>query len=73
MARSTRGRRGTRVLRRLLSPVVQGVGLLKNVGKSSLRFASNVLRSTGKRVGKTVNGLRGKTRRTRRNRRSSRR
>ncbi len=63
MARSTRGRRGTRVLRRILSPVVQGVGLLKNVGKSSLKFASNVLRSTGRRVRKTANNLRGKTRR----------
>ena len=73
MARSTRGRRGTRVLRRLLSPVVQGVGLLKNVGKSSLKFAGNVLRSTGRRVGKTVNGLRGKTRRNRKNQSSRRR
>ena len=65
MARSTRGR-ATRVLRRILSPVVQGVGLLKNVGKSSLKFASNVLRSTGRRVRKTANNLRGKTRRNRR-------
>jgi hypothetical protein len=68
MARSTRGRKGTRVLRRLMSPVVQGVGLLKNVGKSSLKFASNLVRSTGRRVRKTANGLRGKTRRNQKSR-----
>jgi len=61
MARTTRGRKGA--IRRLLSPVVQSVGLLKNVGKSSLKFASNVLRSTGRRIRKTANNLRGKTRR----------
>jgi hypothetical protein len=73
MARTTRGRKTTRVLRRLLSPVVQGVGLLKNVGKSSLRFASNLVRSTGRRVRKTANNLRGKTRRSRKNQSSRRR
>ena len=64
MARSTR-RKSTRVLRRLMSPAIQAVGLLKNVGKSSLKFASNVIRSTGRRMGKTANGLRGKSRRNR--------
>lgn len=85
MARSTRGRKGFRLARRLLSPVQEGVGLIRNTGEAGLRagkkvfgaglgFAGNVVRSTGRRVNGAVGGLfgrKGSTRRkTRRNRRS---
>jgi hypothetical protein len=88
MARSTRGRKGFRLARRLLSPVQEGVGLLRNTGEAGLRagkkvfgaglgFAGNVVRSTGRRVNGAVGGLfgrgkKGSTRRKTRRNRSSR-
>lgn len=85
MARTTRGKgkRGFRLARRLLAPVGEGVGLLKNVGMSALKtgkkvfgagvgFAGNVVRSTGKRANGAFKGLLGR-RKTRRNRSRSRR
>jgi hypothetical protein len=84
MPRSTRGKRGKfNLMKRLLSPVEEGVGLLSDVGQSAFRrsknvlragvgFAGNTVRSTGKRANAAVGRLIGrKTRRnTRKNRRS---
>jgi len=81
MARTTRGKgKQFRLARRLLSPVGESVGLLKNVGMSALKtgkkvfgagvgFAGNVVRSTGKRANGAFRGLLG-SRKTRRNRKS---
>jgi hypothetical protein len=84
MARTTRarGKRSFQLARRLLAPVGEGVGLLKNVGMSALKtgkkvfgagvgFAGNVVRSTGRRVNNTVRGVVGR-RKTRRNTRKNR-
>ena len=82
MPRSTRGKgkRGKfNLMKRILSPVEEGVGLLSDVGQSAFRrsknvlragvgFAGNTVRSTGKRTNAAVGRLIG--RRTRRNRRS---
>lgn len=83
MARTTRGRgkKSFRLAKRLLTPVGEGVGLLKNVGMSAIKtgrkvfgagvgFAGNVVRSTGRRVNNTVRGITGH-RKTRRNARRS--
>ena len=83
MARSTRGIKGFRLARRLLSPVQEGVGLASNVGMGAIRagkkvfgaglgFAGNVVRSTGRRVNGAVGGLLGKKRSTRRKTRRNR-
>jgi hypothetical protein len=90
MARTTRKRAAKggkiRIAGRLLAPVVQGVGLGKNVLGAGVNFAGSLVRSTGKLAGKVVTstgnrfngavgGLLGrkKTRRNRRNNRSQRR
>lgn len=87
MTRSTRtkGRKGFRLARRLLSPVEHLLGLAENIGKSGLRrtrnvfksavgFAKNTVGATGKHVNGAFSGLvRGKkARNTRRNRSRSR-
>ena len=84
MARTTRGRNGFRLARRVLSPLRHGVGLASNLGKSVFRrgkqgfnavagLADNAVKSTGNRVNYTFSELMGKRstrRKTRRNRKS---
>jgi hypothetical protein len=81
MPKSTRGKRGKfNLMKRLLSPVEEGVGLLSDVGQSAFRrsknvlragvgFAGNTVRSTGKRTNAAVGRLIGR-RKTRKNRNS---
>jgi len=82
MPRSTRGKKGFRLMRRLLSPVQQGVGLLGNVGSAALKgsrtilnaglgFARKTVSSVGKRGKSAFKGMLGKkTRRNKSQRRS---
>jgi len=80
MPRSTRGKKGFRLVRRLLSPVQQGVGLLGNVGRAALQgsrkifnagvgFARKTVGSAGKRTSAAFKGMIGR-KKTRRNRQS---